>query len=811
MFRHYLLVSLRNLWRNRFHSAINIFGLAIGISACLVIFLIVRFELGYNQGLADYTRIYRIHSSFSGIFSGLNRGVPTGVAPFVRENFKGVESVTLFHTHSNNVKIPLAAEKKDLGRQQALAFVTPDYFHVFGPYQWLYGQPEQSLSKPFQVVLTQEKAKLYFGDIPLDQLIGKEIIYRDSLLMTVSGIVASLPFTTDLEITDFLSQATLEASWLKTNYPANDWTSVNSSTQFFIKAQPTTTQQDLADQLESLAKTYKENSTWDAENNFAIQPLSEIHYDFDTGIFDFSREPAHLPTLLTLSIVALLLLIIGCINFINLETAQAVRRAKEVGVRKVLGSDRARLIAQFIAESTLITFISVLLALPLTEGGLVYFAEFVPKGLTFELVNVLPFLGLILLLVSLLAGAYPAFVLSSFLPALALKNAAYANSNQSRSAFLRKTLIVTQFTFAQVLIIGTLVVGWQIRYMLTTDMGFKKDAVIYFDAPWWEKKDKVALLKTEIESLSDVKNLSLSGAPPAYNGWSSSTLTHKNASGETQVNTYRKFGDTNYLNFYNIELLAGSNVSESDTVKELIINETLSKKLGFESPDQALGEVVTLGKREFPIIGVVKDFHIQSLHQAINPVVIGCENKNFSCFNVQLHTGGKAGAEVKASLEKIEQAWKKIYPNSPFEYHFLDETIRDFYQSEQRIAKLINTAMAFAIFISCLGLFGLASYSTTQRTKEIGIRKVLGATAQQITLLLTRDFLLFVLIAFVIAIPIAMWGANQWLKGFAYRVDVSIWMFAVTAVVAVLVAFLTISIKTIKAAQSNPVDSLRHE
>lgn len=811
MFHHYLIVSLRNLWRNRYHSAINIVGLSVGISACLVIFLIVTFELSYNKGLTDYDRIYRIHSSFSGIFSGLNRGVPTGVAPFVKENFKGIESSTLFHSHSNNVKIPLPAEKKDLGRQTTLAFVSPDYFEVFEPYQWLYGNPEESLSKPFQVVLTEEKAKLYFGALPIDQFINKEIIYRDSLVMSVSGIVATLPFTTDLEITDFLSSATIEASWLKKNYPANDWNSVNSSAQFFIKVEPSTAQQDIEEQLGSLATKYKENSTWGAENHFSIQPLSDIHYDFDTGIFDFSREPAHLPTLLTLSIVAILLLIIGCINFINLETAQAVRRAKEVGVRKVLGSDRLRLIFQFIAESTLITFISVLLALPLTEAGLIYFAEFVPKGLSLDVISVLPFLGFILLLVSLLAGMYPAFVLSSYLPALALKNAAYANSSQSRSAFLRKTLIVTQFTFAQVLIIGTLVVGWQIRFMITKDMGFSKEEVIYFDTPWWEKREKVGLLKTEIEALSEVTNLSLSAAPPAFNGWSSSTLTHQTDSGEQKVNAYRKFGDTNYLRFYDIKLLAGRNLAESDTVKELIINETLSRNLGFDSPDQALGEVVTLGKRLLPIVGVVKDFHTKSMHQAIDPVMISCENKNFTCFNLQLHTMGKSGDEIKISLKKIEQAWKKIYPNSPFEYHFLNDTIQDFYQAEQRIAKLINTAMVFAIFISCLGLFGLASYSTTQRTKEIGIRKVLGASAKQITLLLSRDFLLFVFIAFIIAIPIAIWGAKQWLNGYAYRINLSAWMFVVTAGVALLVAFATISLKTIKAAQSNPVDSLRHE
>lgn len=808
MLKHYLTVSFRNLWRNKFHSAINIFGLAIGISACLVIFLLVRFELSYNKGFTGYEHIYRIHSSFSGLFSGLNRGAPTATAPYIKENFKGIEAVTHFHTYSATVKAA-SGTQQDFGNQDKLALTSPDYFKIFDSYQWLAGSPEQSLSQPHQVVLTDDKAKLYFGDLPADQYLNKELLYRDSLRLTVSGVVAKLPFNTDLEITDFISFATIESSWLKKSYGRVDWSSVNSSSQVFIKADANTTYADIEAQLPLLAARYKEKSTWDAENKFNLQPLADLHYNAGSGIFDFSREPAHMPTLTTLSIVAILLLLIGCINFINLETAQAVRRAKEVGVRKVMGSDRARLIIQFIAESTLITFISLLLALPFTEGGLIFFSEFIPKGVGFNVVDALPFLGLILVTVGVLAGAYPAFILSSFLPALALKNAAYAGNSQSGSAFLRKTLIVFQFTFAQILIIGTLVVGWQIRFILNKDLGFNKEAVIYFDTPWWEKAEKIELLKNEIKTLSDVKDFSMSDAPPSANGWSSSTLEHKNKTGVSKVNTFRKNGDTAYLDFYNIKLVAGRNLLESDTIKELLINETLLKNLGFDSPDQAVGEIVSFNNAQLPIVGVVKDFHIQSVHNTIEPVVLGCENKNFNCFNLRLHN--EDGANLKASLDKIESAWKKIYPETPFAYTFLDDTIKNFYQSEQRISKLINTATLFAIFISCLGLFGLASYSTTQRTKEIGIRKVLGASVQQITLLLSREFLIFVFIAFVLAVPIAIWGSNLWLKGYAYHIDLNIWMFIVTALAALVIAFVTISLKTVRAAQRNPVDSLRHE
>jgi putative ABC transport system permease protein len=810
MIKHYLILAFRNLWRKKFHSTINIIGLSAGVSACMVIYLIVNFELSFNKGISDFERIFRIHSSFGGTFVGLNRGIPSAVPSYVKENFKGIENTTHFHTYSGKVLVPTNGSNLNLGEHDKLALVAPDFFEVFKPYQWLAGSPKESLCKPFQVVLTSDKAKKYFGDLSIDKIIGRELIYNDSLHVYVSGLLAPQAFNTDFEMTDFISFETIKASWLKENYAEDDWASTNSSSQFFVKVSEGTTAQEITTQFPAMSKIYKEKSSWDTENLFALQPLADIHYNAETQIFDFSRSPAHMPTLLTLSIVAVLLLVIGAINFINLETAQAVRRSKEVGVRKVMGSDRSKLIFQFIFESTLITLFGILLSLPLAEAGLLYFNEFVPEGVNLNILKILPFLGLILFFVGILAGAYPAFILSSFKPALALKNLAYANNSQSRSAFLRKTLIITQFTFAQVLIISTIVVGWQIRFMLNKDLGFTKDEVIYFHSPWWEKPEKAALLKNEVEQLTEVKQLSMSNSPPSANGWSSSTLKHQGKNEKTTITTFRKFGDSNYMDFYNIKLVAGRNISESDTIKEIAINETLVKKLGFETPEKALGEIVEYGDAKIPIVGVVKDFHIRSMHVAIEPVMIGCQ-KDFSCFNIKLNTIGKTGESVKESIAKVEEAWKRIYPDEPFSYKFLNDTVANFYKSEQRVAKLINTATLLAILISCLGLFGLASYSTTQRTKEIGIRKVLGATVRQITLLLSRDFILFVIIAFVIAIPIAIWGANQWLNGFAYKVELTIWMFIATAIAAVVIAFVTISFQTIKAANGNPVDSLRNE
>lgn len=809
MFRNFLTIAWRSLLRNKLHSFINVTGLAIGVAACMVIYLIVDFELSFNKEHAGYDHIYRIHSSFQGVFSGLNRGAPTAVAPTIKDEFKGVEAVTSFQVLSSKVEIPDGNEKKNLDQQSKIILAEPAFFAVFKSYQWVAGSPE-SLTEPYKVVLTESRAKTYFGTTDPLKVVGREIIYRDSLQTTVAGIVKDLPFNTDIDMTDFISYSTIEKSWLKGNVRLNDWQSVNSSSQVFVLIDKTTSLATFTDQFAILKKRYKEKSTWDVENNFTAQPLSDLHYNNETGIFDYSRSPAHLPTLTVLIVVAGLLLIIGAINFVNLETAQAVRRAKEVGVRKTLGSSRMALISQFLYQSFIITLVAVLLALPLTELALQTFSDFVPEGVALSLTQVAPFLTCVILGIGLLAGLYPAFIMSSFLPALALKNQAHATSGSSRSAFMRKSLIVFQFAIAQVLIIGALAVGWQISYMLNKDIGFKKDAVVYFYTPWQEKSSKIGVLKNELSQVSQIAGLSLSDSPPSENGWSSSTVEYKPEKGEVvKVNAFRKFGDPQYIGFYGMKLLSGRNIRQTDSLREFVINRTLMTQLGFNSPEEALDKSINYSDKTYPIVGVVEDFNIQSLHKKIEPVIIA-NDVDFSCFNVRLSTVNGTD-EFKAGIAKIEEAWKKVYPNEKFSYQFLDETLKNFYQSEQRTARLIKTAMTMAIFISCLGLFGLASFTTTQRMKEISIRKVLGSSVSGIVVMLSKDFIFLILIAFLIASPLAWYFVNQWLQGFAYHMTISIWLFVVTVLAGVAIAFVTVGYQTLKAANSNPVNSLRNE
>lgn len=811
MIKKDLVFVFRNLRRNKLIATINVLGLTIGISACLVIFLIANYELSFDTFRPDRDRIYRIYSHFSGSFTSSNRGVPTGFATAVKEEFTGVDAVCNFHTFGGNVQVADGkGGKKNFGRYNKIVVADSGYFFLFNHYEWLQGSPLKSLSVPRQVVLTASRAKIYFGDVPYDQILGKEIYYRDSLVVTVSGIVKDVEEQTDLDFTEFISMSTVENSFLKRNMPLEDWNSTNSGSQLFVKISEGTPESKLEEQLPLLTNRYAEKNkeaAWKITPK--LQPLEELHFNADLGIFDGSRSVAEKSTLQVLIAIALLLLVIASINFVNLETAQASRRAKEVGVRKVLGSSRKKLVAQFLLGNFILTFCSVMLSLALAWAALRYFSDFIPPGVALRLDDpiILIFLATCLFTVTLLAGLYPAFVLSSYQPALALKNLASSGSNVSRSSFIRKGLTVFQFTFSQILIIATLAIGLQINYMLNKDLGFSSEAIVYFNTPWWENPDKRLLLKNEIEQIPEIKALSLHRDPPSSNSWSSSIFEYNNGKEIVKHEVYRKEGDSTYLKLYDIKLIAGRNLLPSDTAIEYLINETYMKQLGFTDPQEVLGKIVD----KKPIVGVVKDFHSRSLHKAIDPIAIYNWTKNYTCFGMKLHSENNTVAELKPTIDKIEKTWKKIYPDQKFEYYFMDDTIKRFYETEQRTGKLAKTATFIAVFISCLGLFGLSSFTVIQRTKEIGIRKVLGATVNSILLLLSKDFLKLVILAFILSAPVAYYVADWWLKDFAYRMDIGVWLFIVAGLASLITAFLTISFRTVSAAKADPVKSLRYE
>ncbi len=815
MLRNYIKIAFRNIANNAVFTAINIFGLTVGVSACLVIFLIVNFELSFDTFHPDGDRIYRVYTEFRGVFNGFNRGVSDPVPGFAKENFSGIESSTHFHTYSATVTVPRDSQEPErFDRQSDLAIAGADYFEVFNTYEWLAGDPSTSLDRPFQVVISASKAGKYFGvDKNYHQLLGRELIYNDSLVVRVAGVINDFRKNSDLIFTDFISFPTVEKSWLKDNYSFDQWGNTNSNSQFFIKLEPQITLRALEPQLTILhEKVVEQNPDSDYSGWFRLQPLSDLHFNKELGIFDHGRSPAHLPTLNSLVVIVIMLLLIASINFINLSTAQATRRAKEIGVRKVMGGSRKMLVLQFLSESTLLSLVAVLLALPLCEMALLFFSEFIPEGVKLDLMNLntLVFLFAMVLIVGIISGLYPAMVISGYQPVKALKDRVYSGSGNSLSIWLRKGLTVFQFSFSQVLITLALVITLQIGFILERDLGFEKDAIVYFNTPWWDSRDKRDVLVNELNQYSEFMSLSVHQSPPATRGFHTTTITYKADDGELKNNVHRKTGDTDYLSFYGLPLVTGRNFIASDSAREIIINETYARQLGFEQPVDILGEPLFVGDdKPHHVVGVVKDFHFQSMHHAIQPMAIFYGRG--TCIGLKFPTSDKQSANIKQGLDNLTTAWKKVYPDQPLKYYFMDEAVQLFYESEQRTAKLVNTATAVAIIISCLGLFGLVSFSTVQRTKEIGVRKVLGATVGNIVVLISKDFLKLVLIAFLLSAPVAYWLSEKWMNDFAYRIELDLWIFLITGLVSVAIAFGTLGYQALKAAMSDPVNSLRYE
>ena len=817
MLKNYFIAALRNLRRNKVFSLINIAGLAIGISASLVIFLIVQFEFSFDKFHKDSDRIFRVVSSFN--FSGeiyKNSGITTPMGNTLRKEGTGLEMVVPFYTLNDYTKVSIPIEGKEqpvvIKKQQKFVAVDEAYFNLF-QYEWLAGSRQTSLRNPYNVVLAESRAKQYFPTLKATETIGREFIMNDSVRLTVSGIVKDLEKNTDFNFKVFLSRITLETTSMKPG-DWDSWDNTNGASQLFVKLNPGTTVAQVTKQIEAIyAKNNIRQPGDNSKTYLHLQPLSDIHFNVDYGNYDF--RIVHKPTLYGLLAVAAFLLLLGCINFINLTTAQASQRAKEIGIRKTIGGSRIQLVLQYLTETFFITFIATVLSVIITPFLLKIFADFIPADLKFNFTGQpLLWLFLILLMISvtLLSGFYPALVLSRLKPVMMLKNQVVILGGQSRNAFLRKSLIVAQFVIAQVFIIAAFFVSKQINFALKKDLGFKKEAILFFTTNYYDTvpgHKKVMLEK--LKAIPEIAMVSLSTNPPSSNNTWSSTIKYIDGKKEIESNVQLKYGDTNYLKLYKMVLLAGTGLQHSDTVNQFVINETYSRILGFKDPQQAIGKILKWDSKQVPIAGVVKDFHTLSLHENIKPTAIGMWAGPSRTFNIALYPQQENGNNWKAAIEKIEKAWKEIYPDDDFDYQFLDENIAKFYTSEKNISRLLNWATGLAIFISCLGLLGLVIFVTNQRTKEIGVRKVIGASVSQIVALLSKDFLKLVFIGFVIAVPIAWWGTYSWLENFAFKTSMSWWIFMLSGGLMILIALLTMGIQTFRAANANPVGALRSE
>lgn len=814
MLKNYWMTAIRIFRRNKVFTAINVLGLSVGLSAALVIFLIVQYDFSFDKFHKDGDRIYRVVSDMK--FANepfYNSGVTYPLPEAAQKEVSGISVSSAFWNSGVKVMIPDATQTRPqvFKDQQHVIFADQYYFKLFSFYQWVAGSPETALAAPFQVVLTEDRAKAYFPASAPAQVIGRTIVYDDSTTATVIGIVKDPTVITDFTFKEFISRSTIPISPLKKDKSIDQWGSINSASQFFVKLAPGTRPDQILAQLKQVIKKYSNEKSANQDNTVhRLQPLADIH--FNDHYDNFDQRLAHKPTLYGLILVAAFLLLLGCINFINLATAQSIQRAKEIGIRKTLGSSARQLIIQFLGETFLLTLTALLLSLALTPWLLHIFSDFIPPGLHFQPTQqpgIFLFLGVLLLVITLLSGFYPAWVLTRFQPVLVMKNQAFTGTPTTRKAWLRKILTVSQFAIAQVFIMATLIVGRQIRYSLDADLGFKKDAIVYFRVPVdWHKPDgKAHTLLDKIQTLPGIERASLAGASPASTSIGTTTMTYNNGKREIETDVQQKDADTNYFRIYRLRLLAGRPANAGDTSRDMVINQTYANLLGFTDPQKALG--IRIGNK--PIVGVVADFHQASTHTPIKPMALFAPRKTASTIHIALAPPIAGALSWKTTLAKVEAAYKELYPDETFSYTFFDESIAKFYVAEQNIARLLKWATGLTIFISCLGLIGLVIYTTNLRTKEIGIRKVLGASVTRIVSLLSKDFIGLMGIAFLIATPVAWWVLHKWLEDFAYRVKIAWWIFPLSGGLMIGIALLVMSIRTIRAALANPVGSLRSE
>ncbi|MEM6767189.1 MAG: FtsX-like permease family protein, partial [Bacteroidota bacterium] len=542
---------------------------------------------------------------------------------------------------------------------------------------------------------------------------------------------------------------------------------------------------------------------------------NELHFSTNLGLFSQSRIPSDLSTLYGLIALAVILMLIACINFVNLATAQALQRSKEVGVRKVLGGSRKSIMWQFLGETSIIVLLAVCLSIVLTEVIFTTFTDFFPEDLVFEpfRLEYLVFYGLILVSVSLLSGFYPAFVLAAFKPVKALKSKGVAYTDLTSQNWLQKALITVQFVVSISLIIATLLVGKQITYIMNKDLGVSAESLVFFNVPYWDTDENKDQVLSEVRKLAGVQSVSIHTNPIVANSWSSNELSfHKVDEKQTEEVQY-KWVDSSFVKTYELELLAGRNLK--DGAREYLVNEAMVKQLGFTDPSDVIGMTVmdTRGDNSdvaYQIVGVINDYHYLPLQHQIDPMVLTSVGRK-NTVGVKLEQGVLANDGFSTLIENIHGIYKQAFPRSEFDYEFMDEQIASYYEEEERMATLSQTATAVAIFISCIGLFGLISYSLVRRTKEIGIRKILGATVSNIFKLISTDFLKLILIAFIIATPITWYMMDSWLADYTYKAPISLWVFILSGVIACLLALITIGYQTFKAASANPVEALRME
>lgn len=811
MIKNYLRIAWRNLARHKGYAAINISGLAIGIAACLLLFTVVKYELSFDTFQPNYNRIYHIASerkNADGISYG--EGVPFPAYDALRMQFPEVKTGAMLVNYNAQVTVlnsadPNAVSDKKFLEESGCFFSDPQIFSVFH-YTWLAGSPDV-LRDPDVAILTRSMAAKYFGN--WQSAMGGLLKLDNAATVKVAGIIEDVPFNTDFPLGLVASYETAKKFPSTYGY-TEDYGNVTSNFQAFMLLPENVDPSTINRQLVAFSNEhYNKNSKRNDNVYDFLQPLKDIH--FDKRIGTFGNHITSRTTLWTLSLIGLFIIVMACINFINLSTAQSVSRSKEVGIRKVLGSNKAQIFWQMMGETAIIVLSSVIIAVGIALLCMPYIKNIasVQEDLHLFSRDALLFIALVSVLVTLIAGTYPSLVLSGFRPALALKNKMGAAKLGGIS--LRRGLVVTQFAISQVLIIGTIIAVSQMNYIRNADLGYNKDAILVLNSNVDSSVNmRQPAFKQQLLSIGGVQSVSFSSDIPSSESNNSGNFSYEHRPDE-KFDLFRKFADEDYFKTYGLQIVAGRTYDKSDTAKDAVVNETLVQKLGIKDPKDIIGheiQVGRIGERRVwgRVVGVVRDFKTNSLREGVKPLLLVERNKRYYFTGIKLRTQNLA-----ATTAAIEKTWNKFFPEFVYKPAYLDDTIRQFYTEESQLSLLYKIFAGIAIFISCLGLYGLVSFMAVQRTKEVGIRKVLGASVGNIIYLFSKEFTILIAIAFMIAVPVAWYMMSGWLNNFAFRIQMGVWIFLLAILASVVIAWITVGYKSVRAALANPVKSLRSE
>jgi putative ABC transport system permease protein len=807
MIKNYIKIAIRSLSKNKGFTAINVLGLALGLASCLLIMFYVFDELSYDKYNTKADRIYRVNEDIR--FGGNSNSYAVAPAPLasaLKNDFPEVEQVVRFRTRGN-----FQVKKGNQNIQEdRVVYADPAIFKVF-TLPMIGGDPATALNDTHSVVITERTAQKYFNRT---NVVGQVLTVNDTSLYKITGVIKDIPKQSHFNYDLFLSMSSLpnsrDDSWFSSNYNTYVLLKPNADFNKFQAKIPAFFQAQSGPQLQSvLHLTFAKFEQGGNFFHLNFTPIKQIHLHSNRG--GELGMNGDIEFIYMFSAIAIFILLIACVNFMNLSTARSANRAREVGVRKVLGSPRKYLIAQFLTESIIVTLVGAIIAFFAAWALLPMFNQMSGKELTITpqiMAWIIPLILLLVVVIGALAGSYPALFLSGFQPIEVLKGKL---ASGFKGGMLRSFLVVFQFTISIFLIIGTLVIYNQLKYIQNKDLGYNRNQVLTV----WDLNvlgNRAKAFKQEIKQLSGVQNATMTIALPTADFWSSSAI-FKNpvADQKNSVITQEWTVDEDYIPTLDMKMRTGRNFSKDMPTDStaVIINEATAKMLGYKNPINQLLYYPQNSKasvlKPYHIIGIMKDFNFQSLKSNVSPLILfmGDDERALSMRS--------ANGTMLALLDKVKAKWAQFAPNQQFNYSFMDKDFDALYRTEQRTGTIFVAFTSLAIIIACLGLFGLAAYAAEQRTKEIGIRKVLGASMSTIVQMLSKDFIKLVVIAIIIASPLAWWAMNKWLQDFAYRIHIRWWVLAIAGSGAILIAFVTISFQSIKAALTNPVKSLRSE